>query len=137
MVSLLLTPIELIKCRIQVQDTPSKKSPLNQSSLNTNTTLKRVGPIELIKTIYTQNGVKGFYSGHLGTFVRESFGCGVWFGVYEEACLRMSVIRGVQGKEQLAPLDFAICGGLAGIIKLKFLILKVLDLILLYTQRMS
>lgn len=67
--SLLLTPIELVKCQMQV--------PLSSS------TLRGPGPISIISSVLQHHGVFGFWHGQLGTLIRETGGSAAWFGSYE------------------------------------------------------
>lgn len=67
--SLLLTPIELVKCQMQV---PSSSSPLPTQK-----------PFPIIASIYRHHGILGFWHGQLGTLIRETGGSAAWFGVYE------------------------------------------------------
>lgn len=69
--SLLLTPIELIKCKMQVPIAPSS--------------MQAPGPLSLISTIYRHQGIMGFWHGQLGTLIRETGGSAAWFGIYEGA----------------------------------------------------
>lgn len=79
--SVLLTPIELIKCKMQVQSVPytaiagSPDVPLKSST--------HPGPLRLISQIYTTQGFRGFFHGGTGTFFRETGGSAAWFGSYE------------------------------------------------------
>jgi hypothetical protein len=66
-VSLILTPSELIKCKMQYNSFEGK----------TNTVKS------FVKTIYHQYGLRGFYNGHLSTVVKEGFGTAVYFSTYE------------------------------------------------------
>lgn len=68
--SLLLTPIELVKCQMQV--------PSSASSL-----LRAQKPLPIISSIFRHHGIFGFWHGHLGTLIRETGGSAAWFGVYE------------------------------------------------------
>jgi len=111
-VSLLLTPIELVKCRLQVQGAFESANASNWLLNRLNGSAK--GPLSLIRSIYTTHGIRGIYSGHMSTFLRESFGCAVWFGVYEESCLRFMRYRNVESKSELYPFDFALCGAASG-----------------------
>jgi len=61
-VSLLLTPVELIKCRVQI----------NGGST-----------ISVLKQTIRNDGVAGLYRGYSGTFLRETIGGAAWFGTYE------------------------------------------------------
>jgi ornithine carrier protein len=76
--STLLTPIELIKCKMQVPRPPSSLA----SSLGYVTT-KLPSPLSLIRTIFKTQGILGFWHGQLGTLIRETGGSAAWFGSYE------------------------------------------------------
>ncbi|OAP63534.1 hypothetical protein AYL99_02761 [Fonsecaea erecta] len=76
--SLLLTPIELIKCKMQVPLAPS-----NLASKLGYTTTRPLGPMQLITTIFRSQGLLGFWHGQLGTLIRETGGSAAWFGSYE------------------------------------------------------
>lgn len=67
--SLLLTPIELVKCQMQV--------PLSPSSV------QGPGPLSIIASVFRRYGVLGFWYGQLGTLIRETGGSAAWFGSYE------------------------------------------------------
>ncbi|KAK5957427.1 mitochondrial ornithine carrier protein [Knufia fluminis] len=64
--SLALTPIELVKCKMQVPGSNSHRSIPN-----------------IIRTIFTTQGISGFWHGQLGTLIRETGGSAAWFGSYE------------------------------------------------------
>jgi len=67
--SLLLTPIELVKCQMQVPLSPS--------------TLRGPGPLSIISSVFRHHGIFGFWHGQLGTLIRETGGSAAWFGSYE------------------------------------------------------
>ncbi|KAK3943643.1 amino-acid transporter arg-13 [Diplogelasinospora grovesii] len=71
--SFILTPIELVKCKIQVPDpvegTSARRAPLK--------------PIPVIRDIWRHEGLRGFWHGQLGTLIREAGGCAAWFGSKE------------------------------------------------------
>ncbi|KUI56563.1 Amino-acid transporter arg-13 [Cytospora mali] len=70
--SFVLTPIELVKCKIQVPDTEAgaaRKAPL--------------GPGAVIRDIFRHDGFLGFWHGQMGTLIREAGGCAAWFGSKE------------------------------------------------------
>ncbi|KAK5105805.1 hypothetical protein LTR62_002128 [Meristemomyces frigidus] len=71
--SVILTPIELVKCRMQV----SSKS----------TAAANLKPLQIITQIYRSSGLQGFWRGHLGTFFRETGGTAAWFGGNEALLL--------------------------------------------------
>ena len=67
--SLLLTPIELIKCQMQV--------PLSSSAV------QGPGLLSIIASNFRHHGFLGFWHGQLGTLIRETGGSASWFGSYE------------------------------------------------------
>ena len=70
--SLLLTPIELVKCQMQV---PSPSSTAVERS--------RPGIFAVIASVFRHRGLSGFWHGQLGTLIRETGGSAAWFGSYE------------------------------------------------------
>ena len=76
--SLALTPIELIKCKMQVPITPSHLA----SELGYAAT-KPPGILQLISSVFRTHGLLGFWHGQLGTLIRETGGSAAWFGSYE------------------------------------------------------
>ena len=66
--SLALTPIELIKCKMQVPVEAGHPPPR---------------PTALIATVFRQEGLIGFWRGQTGTLIRETGGSAAWFGGYE------------------------------------------------------
>ncbi|KAG6999277.1 hypothetical protein G7Y79_00036g072330 [Physcia stellaris] len=83
--SLLLTPIELVKCQMQV---PPLASTIVESS--------RPGIVAVISSIFRHQGLFGFWHGQLGTLIRETGGSASWFGSYEgvsEAFRRWNIRR--------------------------------------------
>ncbi|KAJ3062395.1 hypothetical protein HDU98_001737 [Podochytrium sp. JEL0797] len=116
-VSMILTPVELIKCKLQVQG-------LNKHVVGGAGAVKGLrptydGPFHIIKHILQKEGLAGFYRGHVGTFLRESGGGAAWFGTYEYACKWIIERRGdprVVRKDDLSPLDLMGAGALAGMV---------------------
>ena len=76
--SLVLTPIELVKCQMQV--------PATRSDASDPTRPPR--PTIIVASIYRRHGWLGFWHGQLGTLIRETGGSAAWFGSYE-ALLRL------------------------------------------------
>lgn len=72
--SLLLTPIELVKCQIQVPSS-TISSPSHRGT--------SPGPLSVIASIFRHHGLLGFWHGQLGTLIRETGGSAAWFGAYE------------------------------------------------------
>ncbi|KAI9340837.1 mitochondrial carrier domain-containing protein [Obelidium mucronatum] len=120
-VSMVLTPVELIKCKLQVQGlnkhVPTLSSASSSSSINGGLRPTYNGPLHIIKTTLKTEGLAGFYRGHLGTFLRESGGGAAWFGTYEYVCKAMierNAHKGVKTKDDLTPVHLMGAGALAG-----------------------
>jgi ornithine carrier protein len=73
--SVVLTPVELIKCKLQVQQHGAEGL------------VHFRGPLHIITHTFQQHGFTGFYRGHLATFIRECGGGAFWFGSYEYVCM--------------------------------------------------
>ena len=83
--SLILTPIELVKCRMQVPLQSSIDLSLNPRSAGLSTA--PISPLAIIADVYRREGLAGFWRGQLGTFLRETGGTAAWFGSYEAMSL--------------------------------------------------
>ncbi|PWW79366.1 mitochondrial carrier [Tuber magnatum] len=94
--SFILTPIELIKCKMQVQTvgiprpaipgmlpSPSFSAGTSTARIHTISPAKLAGPIGLLGEVYRVHGLKGLWHGQVGTFLRETGGSAAWFGSYE------------------------------------------------------
>lgn len=92
--SFILTPIELVKCRMQVSSLANPP-----------------GPITVFLSALRQGGLLGLWTGHTGTFIRETGGAGVWFGTKEAVAAYLLERRGAQ---KLTTADSAISGACAG-----------------------
>lgn len=71
--SLVLTPIELVKCKMQVPPISSSDGIIR----------KPPTPLALIQQVFHYQGIRGFWYGQLGTLIRETGGCAAWFGSKE------------------------------------------------------
>ncbi|KAK3669485.1 mitochondrial ornithine carrier protein [Recurvomyces mirabilis] len=94
--SIILTPIELVKCRMQAPPDIAKATmpPAEQS------------PLRMISTIYRTTGLLGFWRGHLGTFFRETGGTAAWFGGNEALLLYFRHQNAVQqGRTSIADIQ--------------------------------
>mmetsp|Transcript_28183 Transcript_28183/g.32437 ORF Transcript_28183/g.32437 Transcript_28183/m.32437 type:complete len:323 (+) Transcript_28183:62-1030(+) len=102
-VPFVLTPVELIKCRLQVQ---------NHSSGAAFRQYK--GPIDVcIRTIKTEGLINGLYRGNTATLLREIPGNFCWYGVYEGICMMMTPEHGT--KADLGTSAHLLGGALAGV----------------------
>ncbi|KAB8227813.1 hypothetical protein ETB97_001448 [Aspergillus alliaceus] len=101
--SLALTPIELIKCKMQVHHEGS--SP------------RATSPLILVASIFRRDGILGFWRGQLGTLIRETGGGAAWFGGYEgvSALFRTKVNSLERESASLPVYQQMIAGAAAGI----------------------
>lgn len=107
--SFVLTPVELIKCKLQVQ--------IGQSAVTHG--VQFTGPFHVIQHVVRTHGVSGFYRGFLATLLREAGGGAFWFGSYEYACAQFIKRRemktgGVVLKKDLSPYELMMGGALGG-----------------------
>lgn len=63
--STLLTPIELVKCQMQVPVSSKVTAP---------------SPFSIIRSVFRHQGLFGFWHGQMGTLIRETGGGVAWFG---------------------------------------------------------
>lgn len=98
--SVVLTPIELIKCKMQVQQGPG---------VSIDSTVRPPGPIKLITDVIRAYGIKGMWHGQLGTFLRETGGSAAWFGAYEYGSMKL---RAWGNKDKTSLTDQMLAGAL-------------------------
>lgn len=109
MAGLVLTPIELIKCKMQVQ----MMGAVHQAS-----TLATTNALGLISNTIRKEGVAGLWHGLSGTLLREVGGGIAWFLTFEFASqefLRRRHSQAPLTKSDLSSLELATSGALAGI----------------------
>jgi len=87
-------PTEVIKCRVQVSDTPGQSS------------------WTIAKELWRRDGIRGLYWGGGVTSVRDSVGYGFYFWTYE--LCKQSLISSHDSQHHEA-LKVLLCGGIAGI----------------------
>lgn len=105
-VSFVLTPTELVKCRLQVQvDTPG-------ACAAPGTPAPYKGPLDCLTRSIREEGLAVVYRGHVGTMLREIPGTACWFGAYE-SFLRSMTPAGTS-REQLSSLTVVTAGALGG-----------------------
>jgi mitochondrial ornithine carrier protein len=71
--SLLLTPIELVKCKVQVP------------AIRASEPLRPLNVSQVIHSVFRHQGILGFWHGQMATLIRETGGSAAWFGSYEAA----------------------------------------------------
>ncbi|KAJ4958590.1 hypothetical protein NE237_025701 [Protea cynaroides] len=104
-VSILACPTELIKCRLQAQ------SALAGSGAAASGAMKYGGPMDVVKHVLGEAGVRGLFKGLVPTMAREVPGNAVMFGVYE--ALKQHFAGG-QDTSGLGRGSLIVAGGLAG-----------------------
>ncbi|KAF8271846.1 mitochondrial carrier [Lactarius quietus] len=108
--SFVLTPIELVKCKMQVQMliTPSAAvvTPLATASIR-----ELPGPFTILRDVIRTAGVRGLWLGQAGTLIRETGGSAAWFGTKELVC---KLLRRDAPERQLRPSESALSGACAG-----------------------
>lgn len=96
-----LTPVELVKCRLQVQTATSAT--------------KFSGPIDCIAHILREEGIRGLWRGGLGCLAREIPGNLSWFGAYETVLRTVQVMGGYERKSEVPTAWSALGGSCAGV----------------------
>ncbi|KAK9469161.1 mitochondrial carrier domain-containing protein [Lipomyces arxii] len=131
--SFILTPIELIKCKMQVQNldlytvvqtsttnaisSASKyDTSMHRRNISTSVGSKQVpGASTLIAQVYRESGVLGFWRGQLGTLFRETGGSAAWFGAYEYVSSILAKRRPHESGQRNTLGESVIAGAIAGI----------------------
>jgi solute carrier family 25 (mitochondrial carnitine/acylcarnitine transporter), member 20/29 len=101
-VPLVLTPVELIKCRMQVQNARPGQFKAYNNTMDC-----------IAKTIREEGVAKGLYRGNLSTMLREIPGNFCWYGVYEGFCMLNIPDGGT--KADVGPLVHLGGGAMAGV----------------------
>ncbi|GAB2279315.1 hypothetical protein Dimus_013958 [Dionaea muscipula] len=101
-VSFLACPTELIKCRLQAQSALAGAGAV---------AVKHGGPMDVVRHVLAEAGVKGLFKGLVPTMAREIPGNAVMFGVYEGLKKYMA---GGKDTSELGRVSLIEAGGLAG-----------------------
>ncbi|AWU77252.1 hypothetical protein CAS74_001177 [Pichia kudriavzevii] len=85
--SFVLTPIELVKCKFQVDNLKSNSSICDnindKTSLTKSTTANSKSVSQITFNLIKKEGIIGLFKGHTATMLRECGGSMAWFGNYE------------------------------------------------------
>ncbi|KAL7114156.1 hypothetical protein ACP275_04G102500 [Erythranthe tilingii] len=108
--SLLLSPVELIKIRLQLQTKPITT---NQSYGGGSGTTTHKGPLDVARSIFRSEGLRGIYRGLGITVLRDAPAHGVYFWTYEYTRERLHPGCRKNGQESFRTMLLA--GGLAGV----------------------
>lgn len=95
----IMVPGERIKCLLQVQ-MDSKGPP------------KYKGPVDCVKQLYREGGIRSIYKGTAATLLRDLPASGMYFTVYE--FLKDKLTPAGTSKLDLSPLQVLTAGGVAG-----------------------
>jgi ornithine carrier protein len=118
--SFVLTPIELVKVRMQVQMISQEASALAApTSAAARTALP--GPLQLFQSVLAQRGFKGLWLGQTGTFIREAGGSVAWFSAFEAVARAFIAKRQTSAspgriitKDDLSSAELMLAGACAG-----------------------
>ncbi|CCL99790.1 uncharacterized protein FIBRA_01812 [Fibroporia radiculosa] len=132
--SFVLTPIELVKCKMQVQMLMAPRVPFpeasavlagaaasipnHSSSLQPPSTLIRPpGPLSVLTSIIRTDGLRGLWLGQTATFIRETGGAAAWFASKEAVATLLLARRHVAAKDkkELHAWESAVAGASAGV----------------------
>lgn len=111
-VSILATPTELIKCRLQAQGASAVGTVAGGPGAAVTAAIKYGGPMDVAKQVLkSEGGIKGLFKGLIPTMGREVPGNAAMFGVYE------ALKQYFAGGTDTSGLDrgsLIVAGGLAG-----------------------
>jgi len=108
------TPIELVKCKMQVQMLIPPPTPPSSSFARAvaSTSLRHLpGPLAILRDAIRADGVRGLWLGQTGTLIRETGGSAAWFGTKELIC---KFLRRDAPARPLRPWESALSGACAG-----------------------
>jgi ornithine carrier protein len=135
--SFVLTPVELVKCKMQVQNIVAADALLaaNTAALASGSPAvvslpgsnqKPPGPVAITRSILQESGIKGLWLGQTGTFLRETGGSAAWFTTFEVLSTFFAQRRTNRGetsagggpvtKGDLAAWELMLSGASAGVI---------------------
>jgi len=107
------TPIELVKCKMQVQMLVAP--PIGAEALGT-VHQKLPGPISVFVSVIRNTGLRGLWLGHTGTFIRETGGTAAWLSTKEYVASLLLARRShhISTDTELRPWESALSGACAG-----------------------
>ncbi|KAI0313329.1 mitochondrial carrier domain-containing protein [Amylostereum chailletii] len=110
--SFVLTPVELVKCKMQVQMLIG--SPLPSATSASATAMALPGPFEIIRDVLRSSGLRGMWLGHTGTLIRETGGGAAWFSTKEFVASHLLARHSPDAPRELAAWESAVSGACAG-----------------------
>ncbi|XP_038897061.1 mitochondrial arginine transporter BAC2-like [Benincasa hispida] len=109
--SFILTPVELVKIRLQLQSA-SHAATSHQQLISSSSSSHR-GPLSVAKSICKTEGLRGIYRGLTITMLRDAPAHGIYFWTYE--CMREQFHPGCRKTGQESVGTMLVAGGLAGV----------------------
>ncbi|PSS03609.1 amino acid transporter [Coniella lustricola] len=116
--SFVLTPVELVKCKIQVPVEEAVPAGATHRAAP-------LRPMAVIREIFRHDGLIGFWHGQMGTLIREAGGCAAWFGgkettsqLFMQRNLQKANTQAERDAIQASPLPLwqqAVAGASAGV----------------------
>ncbi|KRX02797.1 Mitochondrial carrier domain [Pseudocohnilembus persalinus] len=103
--SFVVGPIEMLKCRLQVQNQMAKQSKDGSFKLHK-------GPVDLLKVVYQTEGIKGVFKGQIITQLREILCYAAQFSTFEGT---KKLVLQHYNQTELNHFQSFFLGGLAGI----------------------
>ncbi|RKP06006.1 mitochondrial carrier, partial [Thamnocephalis sphaerospora] len=99
--ALVLTPVELVKCQLQVVETRGSGAHMD-------------GPMTVIARTLRERGPLGLYRGSLSTLMREVGGGAAWFGAYEWVSAGHGALVVPAQRSDLSAPQLMLSGAMAG-----------------------
>lgn len=122
--SFLLTPVELVKCKMQVQMIAPKplsvSIPGSTAAATLDSSLGPIlrplpGPIAVLMSVIRTEGLRGLWLGQTGTLIRECGGGAAWFATKEFVGTTLIKRRGSElTRKDIVPWESALSGACAG-----------------------
>lgn len=122
--SFLLTPVELVKCKMQVQMIAPKSLsvsiPESTAAATLDSSLGTIsrplpGPIAVLMSVIRTEGLRGLWLGQTGTLIRECGGGAAWFATKEFVGTTLIKRRGSElTRKDIVPWESALSGACAG-----------------------
>jgi ornithine carrier protein len=122
--SFLLTPVELVKCKMQVQMIAPKplsaSIPESTAAAALDSSLRPIsrplpGPIAVLMSVIRTEGLRGLWLGQTGTLIRECGGGAAWFATKEFVGMTLIKRRGSElTRKDIVPWESALSGACAG-----------------------
>ncbi|KAI0264731.1 mitochondrial carrier [Gloeopeniophorella convolvens] len=118
--SFVLTPIELVKCKMQVQMLVAVPAPSSTVAAGVAAAVPPSlaasvrdlpGPLAVLRGVLRTDGVRGLWLGQTGTLIRETGGASAWFGIKELVC---TLLRRDAPARPLRAWESALSGACAG-----------------------